>query len=91
MLGGGTSRATADRPAGPPRPTVRGLLRMQIPKDQILQLIRSRGDDQQAQQADSELPDQVDTDQHAGLLGKFGINPADLLGGAGGLGGKLGL
>ena len=67
---------------------------MQIPKDQILQLIRSRGDDQQAQQADSELPDQVDTDQHAGLLGKFGINPADLLGGAGGLGGlggKLGL
>ncbi|MDP9461566.1 MAG: hypothetical protein M3Q22_15390 [Actinomycetota bacterium] len=62
---------------------------MQIPKDQVLQLLRSRGDDQQTQQANSELPDQVDTDQHAGLLSKFGINPQDLLGG--GLGGKLGL
>ena len=65
---------------------------MQIPKDQVLQLLRSRGNDQQAQQADSELPDQVDTEQHAGLLSKFGINPQDLAGGlGGGLGGKLGL
>ena len=64
---------------------------MQIPKDQILDLIRSRGDDSQAQQAQSELPDQVDTDQHAGLLEKFGINPADLLSkfGGGALGGKI--
>jgi hypothetical protein len=67
---------------------------MQIPKDQILQLLRSRGEDQKADQADGELPDQVDTEQHAGLLEKLGINPQDLLGqlgGAGGIGGKLGL
>jgi hypothetical protein len=39
----------------------------------------------------AELPDQVDTDQHAGLLSNLGINPADLLGKLpGGLGDKLG-
>ncbi|WP_374970390.1 hypothetical protein [Terrabacter sp. BE26] len=64
---------------------------MQIDKQQILELLRNRGDQQQAQQAESELPDQVDTDQHADLLGKFGINPQELLsGGLGDLGGKLG-
>jgi hypothetical protein len=56
---------------------------MQIDKQQILELLRSRGDQQQADQADSELPDQVDTDQHGDLLSKFGINPAELLGGLG--------
>lgn len=61
---------------------------MQIPKDQILELIRSRGDHDQAKQAETELPDQVDTEQDSGLLDKFGIDPKELLGG---LGGKLGL
>jgi hypothetical protein len=41
------------------------------------------------------LPDQVGTEQHAGILQKLGIDPQELLGslggGAGGLGGKLGL
>jgi hypothetical protein len=67
--------------------------RMKIDKDQILQLLRSQGDDAKAQQADQELPGQVDTDQDAGLLAKFGIDPMDLikkLGGGGGLGGLLG-
>jgi hypothetical protein len=68
---------------------------MQIPKEQILELLRSRGEDDKASQADSELPDQVDTEQHAGILQKLGIDPGDLVGalggGAGGLGGKLGL
>lgn len=65
---------------------------MQIPKEQILEFIRARGDHDQAQQAESELPDQVDTDQDSGLLGKFGIDPQQLLGGlGGGLAGKLGL
>ena len=66
---------------------------MQIDKDQIIQLLKSQGDDAKAQQAESELPGQVDTDQHAGLLSKFGIDPMDLvkkLGGGGGLGGLLG-
>lgn len=65
---------------------------MNIDKQQILDLLRQRGNSDQAQQADAELPDQVDTDQHAGLLEKFGLNIGDLLGGAGGgIAGKLGL
>lgn len=61
---------------------------MQLDKKQILDLIRSKGGQQQADQADTELPDTVDTDQHADLLSKFGVNPSELLGG---IGGKLGL
>jgi hypothetical protein len=65
---------------------------MQIPKEQILELLRSRGQDDKAAQAESELPDQVDTEQHAGLLEKLGIDPGDLAGSLpGGLGDKLGL
>jgi hypothetical protein len=64
---------------------------MEIPKDQILQLLRSRGEDQKVDQAQNELPDQVDPEQHAGLLEKLGIDPQELLGSAGGIGGKLGL
>jgi hypothetical protein len=63
---------------------------MQIDKAQILELLRSQGDTNKAAQAETELPDQVDTDQHAGLLSQLGINPADLLGRLpGGLGDKL--
>ncbi len=61
---------------------------MQIPKDQILQMLRDRGDHDKAQQADQQLPDQVDPEQHSDLLGQIGIDPAQMLGG---LGGKLGL
>ena len=52
---------------------------MQIPKDQILQLLRDRGEEDKAGQAQQELPDQVDTDQHADLLDRLGIDPQDLL------------
>jgi hypothetical protein len=64
---------------------------MQIPKEQILELLRSRGENDKAAQADSELPDQVDTEQHAGILEKLGIDPGDLSSSIGGLGNKLGL
>jgi len=69
---------------------------MQIDKQMVLDLIKQHGNGDQADQADqaqSELPDQVDTDQHADLLQKFGVNPQELLGklgGGGGLGGLLG-
>ncbi len=71
---------------------------MNIDKDTILNLLRSSGQDTQADRARQELPDQVDTDQHAGLLEKFGVNPADLIAqftggqtgaGVGGLLGKI--
>lgn len=65
---------------------------MQIPKEKVLELIRERVGGDKADQASNELPDQVDPEQHADLLQKFGINPQDLLGGGlGDIGGKLGL
>ena len=57
---------------------------MNISKDQILQLLKDKGQHDQADQAAAELPDQVDTDQHAGLLSKFGIDPKELLSKLGG-------
>ena len=64
---------------------------MQIPKQQILDFLREQGKDDQVGEADQQLPDQVDPQEHAGLLEKFGINPADLLSkfGGGALGGKI--
>lgn len=61
---------------------------MEIPKEQILQLLRDRGDGDNAQQADKQLPDQVDTEQHGDLLAAIGINPDEL---AGDIGRKFGL
>ena len=57
---------------------------MNINKDQIIQLLESQGNHDQAQQARQQLPDQVDTDQHSDLLHKFGLNPQDLLSRLGG-------
>jgi hypothetical protein len=56
---------------------------MEIPKDQILQLLRDRGDHDTAHNAGQQLPDRVDTDEHGDLLGRLGIDPGDLLGDVG--------
>jgi hypothetical protein len=66
---------------------------MEIPKQQILDLLQQQGKGDQVGQADQELPERVDTDQHAGLLEKYGLDPAEILSklGGGGLGDKLGL
>ena len=62
---------------------------MQFDKAQIIEMLRQRGKNDQADQADQELPDQVDTDQHADLLQRFGLDPKELLGRfAGGLPGS---
>jgi hypothetical protein len=52
---------------------------MQLDKDMILDLLRERGQQDQANQAEQQLPDQVDTDQHAGLLQQVGLDPQDLV------------
>ena len=63
---------------------------MQIPKEQILDFLREQGKGDQVGEADQQLPDQVDTEKDAGLLQKFGIDPAELLSKFGGaLGGKI--
>ena len=50
--------------------------------------MRVGGADDKVQQAEQELPDQVDPEQHAELLQKLGIDPQDRLGG---IGERLGL
>ena len=59
---------------------------MQIDKQQILSVLHGLGDQHKVDQAQAELPDQVDTDQHAGILDKLGSG-----GPVGALKGKLGL
>jgi hypothetical protein len=61
---------------------------VEIPKEQIPQMLHDRGNHDQAQQAGQQLPDQVDPEQHKDLPGRLGIDPGEILGG---LGGKLGL
>ena len=61
---------------------------MQIPKDAIINFLESRGQGDQAQQAGSQLPDQVDHQDHSDLLQQIGVNPEEPLshfgGGSGG-------
>ena len=52
---------------------------MQLDKSQILGLLRSQGDHSTADRAEGELPDSVDTDQHASTLAQLGLNPQDLI------------
>ena len=61
---------------------------MSIGKDQIVQLLESRGNHDTAQQAGQQLPDRVDTDngQHADLLSKLGLDTGSLGSQLGGLG-----
>jgi len=54
---------------------------MQIDKQQVIDMLKKRGDHDQAAQAEQNLPEQVDTDQHADQLSKLGVDPHDLLGG----------
>ena len=52
---------------------------MEIPKEQILGLLRSRGDKAQADQADQELSDTVDLGRDSGHLSTLGVDPGELL------------
>jgi len=60
-----------------------------IDKDQIIQFLQDKGQHQQAAEAAQQLPDQVDTDQHADLLARHGIDLKDLVGRFGGDSGNL--
>ncbi len=52
---------------------------MQIARERVLELLRNRGDDDEANKAERELPAAVDTDREAGLLTKFGVHPPELI------------
>ena len=63
---------------------------MEIPKEQILQLLQERGDTEQVSQANQQLPDQVDPEQHSDLLSSLGVDPQELISKfGGGIGGTL--
>ncbi len=53
---------------------------MEIPKEKIIELLKERGDHGKAAEAEQELPDKVDHEEHSNLLGKHGIDPKELLG-----------
>jgi hypothetical protein len=52
---------------------------MEIDKQQIIQMLRDQGDDDKAQQAQQQLPDKVDHEQHQDLLQELGVNPQELI------------
>ena len=57
---------------------------MEIPKNKILDMLRDQGKSDQVDQADKELPDQVDPERDSGKLEKFGLKPQDVLSKLGG-------
>jgi hypothetical protein len=52
---------------------------MTIDRQQILGLLRDRGDEQQVAQAERALPEQVDPERDADLLERLGLDPQDLI------------
>jgi hypothetical protein len=51
---------------------------VEIPKAMIVERIRAEQGAEKANEADGELPDKVDTEEHANLLQKYGLDPAQL-------------
>jgi hypothetical protein len=51
---------------------------MHIDKEQVADMLREQGEHDKATQVECSLPRDVDTDQDAGLLHRFGINTSDL-------------
>jgi len=52
---------------------------MEIPKDQLVKMLRDRADYCKAELVEQQLPSQVDFDQHADRLRRLGIAPQELL------------
>lgn len=57
---------------------------VEIDRQEIVDELRGRGENDVADRAERELPEVVDTDVHADLLRGLGVNPVDLLGGVAG-------
>jgi hypothetical protein len=52
---------------------------MQIDKQEIVNLLRERGEHDKASQAEQQLPDKVHHEQHKDLLDQIGVEPQELL------------
>ena len=68
---------------------------MNIDKGKIIDLLRERGEDQKATEAERELPETVDTEKDSDLLSKLGLDEQAIVGGLkdklGGMGERFGL
>ncbi|HET7303719.1 MAG TPA: hypothetical protein VFJ12_04095 [Segeticoccus sp.] len=53
---------------------------MGIDKEQIIEVLTSRGEEEKAMQADERLPDQVDPAEHAEVLDELGFSNQGQLG-----------
>lgn len=51
---------------------------MQIDKEEVVDLLRSRGDHDKAANVECALPRQVDTEADAGLLHHFDVNVSEI-------------
>lgn len=51
---------------------------MKVSKQQVVEFIRARGDEERADQAERELPDSVDVGEDGGLLAQYGVTEDDL-------------
>jgi hypothetical protein len=64
---------------------------VQISKEQLLQVLRTAGDNDIAEKVAADLPDEIDTDRDAEALAAVGLDRTQLMAklAAGGLGGAL--
>ena len=64
---------------------------MQISKEQLLQVLRTEGDNDTADRVESELPDRIDTDRDGDALDALGLDRTQLMAklAGGGLGGTV--
>ena len=53
---------------------------MEIPKDELIELLKKDGKTEQAQKLEQELPEKVDHELHSDILEKHGVKPQELLG-----------
>ena len=64
---------------------------MQISKEQLLEVLRTQGDNDTADKVESQLPDQIDTDRDGDALTAAGLDRTQLMAklAAGGFGSTL--
>lgn len=53
---------------------------MHVSKQQVVDFIRERGDEERAAQAESELPESLDLPEDQAWVLKYGVQPIDLAG-----------
>lgn len=62
---------------------------MNVTKDEIVELLRARGEHDKAASVDCVLPRQVDTDADAGLLSQYDVNVSEILAASDGADGRV--